>query len=75
MRILLRTLYGGLVGGVLAILATIGLTALCVQLSPNDPSAGSVGIMIIGTLPLGVFAGLVHGFIKGKKARGTERAS
>jgi len=66
---LFQMLYCGLVGGFLAFLATIGLTALIVYLSPKDPSAGSVGIMIIGTLPLGVIAGLVYGFIKGIKAR------
>jgi TM2 domain-containing membrane protein YozV len=63
------TLVGGVVGGVLGILATYVITELCVLLSPGDPSAGSVGIIIIYYLPTGIIAGLVFGLLACNRAR------
>ena len=52
---------GALAGAALAILVTYGIAMLCVANSPNDPSAGSVAIVIIFFLPVGVIAGAVAG--------------
>jgi hypothetical protein len=66
-RSIVWMLLGGLCGGILGILATLALTALVVLLSPGDPSAGSVGIVIIGFLPGGVIMGLAGGLLASKR--------
>ena len=53
MRQLLLTIAGAVIGALVAIAITFALTWICVALSPDDKSAGSVGIIIIGLLPLG----------------------
>ena len=63
------TVLGGVIGGILGVLATVAITALCVVLNPKDPSAGSVGIIIILFLPGGIVAGLVVGAIASKRKR------
>jgi hypothetical protein len=49
------------------VVVTVALTWLCVALSPNDKSAGSVGIIIIGLLPIGVIVGAVVGLVRGRR--------
>ena len=61
------TVLGGVTGGILGVLATVAITALCVVLNPQGHSAGSVGIIIILFLPGGIVAGLVVGALASKR--------
>ena len=61
------TVLSGVIGGILGVLATVAITALCVVLNPQDHSAGSVGIIIILFLAGGIVAGLVVGAIASKR--------
>lgn len=56
---------GSAVGGLLGFAASIGIREASKLAFPNDPSAGSAGIVVIFLLPLGVLAGGVIGFLKG----------
>ena len=48
---------GLIAGGVVGIGAAWGAMVYSIHANPSDPSAGSVGIMVMGTLPVGAFAG------------------
>jgi hypothetical protein len=51
---------GGVLGSVFA-----GTVALVFQLlHPDDPTAGSVGIMVIATFPIGLIIGAVVGLLR-----------
>jgi hypothetical protein len=67
LRLLLFTSVGAAVGTGLGLLANYGLVRLCVALSPNDPSAASVGIMVIILVPLGFFGGAAFGAARFRK--------
>ena len=68
----LGAIIGAVAGLALGILAAMGLGWGCQWLYPNDPSAGSVGIVIIATAPgglaLGGIVGGVLGFVYGRRA-------
>jgi len=56
------TLTGSLAGGVIGVFVTWALTQLMIVTAPDDPSAGSVAIIIIFFLPVGLLAGGLGGF-------------
>ena len=64
---LVWTWVGAMCGAILGVLATLGITLLSVALSPKDPSAGSVGIIIILFLPVGFFADAIVGFVRSRR--------
>lgn len=57
----------GMLGAILGVLAGFGVAMaigyLFVLMFPNDPSAGSVGIVVILTVPAGAFLGFVTGAV------------
>jgi hypothetical protein len=67
LRWLLFTSVGAIVGTGFGLLANYGLVRLCVALSPNDPSAASVGIMVIALVPLGFFGGAAVGAARSRR--------
>lgn len=66
-RWLLFTAAGAAVGTGLGLLANFALVKLCVALSPNDPSAASIGIIVIVLVPLGFFGGATFGASRCRK--------
>ena len=53
---------GGLIGGILGIVASVAVTRLCVLVYSDDPSASSIGgVLPIIFLPLGIIIGIVRG--------------
>jgi len=67
MKQLISSMVGAFIGALVAIVVTVALTWACVALSPSDKSAGSVSIMIIGLLPLGVIVGAIVGLVRGRR--------
>jgi hypothetical protein len=76
-RFALGVILGAGVGLAVGIFAAMALGWACQRLYPNDPSAGSVGIVIIGTAPgcllLGGIVGGVLTFVYGRRRRRPER--
>jgi hypothetical protein len=50
----------------IAFAVTAALTWITVTLSPGDKSAGSVSIILIGLLPIGLIVGGVVGLVRGR---------
>ena len=66
-RWLLFTSLGATVGTGVGLLANFAIVRLCVALSPNDPSAASVGILCIVLIPGGFFGGAVVGASRARR--------
>lgn len=57
---LLKILFGGFVGGLVGIGASVGITYLVMLTHPEDRSAGSIGgVLPMLFLPLGVITGMI----------------
>ena len=67
MRQLLSTIVWAVIGALVAVALTAALTGICVALAPNDKSAGSVAIIIIGRLPIGLIVGAIIGLVRGRR--------
>ena len=59
-------LSGLILGALVGILATCGLTWIVVSSNPDDPSAGSIATVIIVFLPIGAILGLIVGWLTGR---------
>jgi hypothetical protein len=62
-RIIVGLGCGAIVGSALGILAAMGLGYLSRLNHPDDPSAGSVAIVVIITAPLGALVGAALGLV------------
>src|SRR6266581_6239539 len=61
MKQLLSTIVGAIMGIIVALAITYALTMLAIKLSPGDKSAGSVSIIAIGLVPIGLIVGAIVG--------------
>ena len=59
LKVILAFILGGLLGGVVRILIAGGAGLYGQITSPDDPSAGSVAIIGIFTIPCGMFIGSI----------------
>ena len=67
MRQLISAIVWAFIGALVAVALTAALTGICVVLMPNDKTAGSVGIILIGLLPIGLIVGAIVGLVRGRK--------
>jgi hypothetical protein len=63
--VILGVIVGAFAGGATGFVAAIALMYVSQFLNPNDPSAGSVGIIVLATLPGGVVLGGITGGLLG----------
>ena len=61
LRVMLGVVCGGCMGLALGFLTAMGVGLVFKWVFPNDPSAGSVAIIVIITAPLGAIFGAIFG--------------
>jgi hypothetical protein len=65
LKLLVGTVSGVVVGGALGIAFAVAVGLFSQRRSPNDPSAGSIAIIVMLTFPVGAFLGALAGAILG----------